>query len=167
MDVLVRPVREADSQSIVELLNPIIEAGTFTILDEPVSVDEQEEFIRTLPERAAFSVAVASKDGSVVGIQNIVPIFPRIRAFRHVCEIATYVSLNARRQGVGAALFQATRESARGAGFAKIVATIRADNPDALAFYESQGFHVVGVSRQHALVGGRFVDEIQAEKLLS
>jgi len=167
MDIAVRSVCEADATSIVDLLNPIIEAGSFTIMDQPLSVAEQEEFIRTLPERGAFNVAVARNGDAVLGIQDIVPIFPRIRAFRHVCEIATFVSLQARRQGIGSALFRTTIESARKLGFMKIVATIRADNPDALAFYEAQGFRVIGLARSHALVRGQFVDEILVEMLLS
>jgi L-amino acid N-acyltransferase YncA len=167
MDISVRSVSEADAPSIVGLMNPIIEAGSFTIMDQPLSVGEQEDFIRALPERGAFNVAVACKDDSIVGIQDILPIFPRISAFRHVCEIATFVSLTARRQGVGVALFRATLESARHLGFAKIVATIRADNPVALAFYEAQGFQMVGRARNHALVRGQFVDELLTELLIS
>jgi RimJ/RimL family protein N-acetyltransferase len=68
---------------------------------------------------------------------------------------------------VGAALFRVTVRSARDLGFAKIIATTRADNPDAQAFYEAQGFHVVGLARNHALVRDQFVDEILLERLLS
>ena len=41
MDVTVRPVSESDAQPIVDLLNPIIATGKFTILDEPVSLRDQ------------------------------------------------------------------------------------------------------------------------------
>lgn len=167
MDISVRSACEGDASSIVDLPNPIIEAGTFTIIDQPISVPEQEEFIRVLPERGAINVAVAGDEVSIVGIQDIVPIFPRIRAFRHVCEIATFVSLTARRQGVGTALFQTTLECARNLGFSKIIATIRSDNPHALAFYEAQGFQVVGLARKHALVRDQFVDAILVETLIS
>ena len=60
-----------------------------------------------------------------------------------------------------------TARSARAAevGFRKILATIRADNPGAIAFYRTQGFERVGTLRAHALVRGRFVDEVLMERL--
>ena len=44
--------------------------------------------------------------------------------------------------------------------------SIRADNPDAIAFYQAQGFTVVGIARRQALVRDRYVDEVLAERLL-
>lgn len=167
MNVSVRPVRASDAQSIVDLLNPIIRAGRFTILDNPITLKEQIEFISALPDRSVFHVAISRENGSLVGMQDIVPIFPRIGTFRHVCEIATYVALQARRLGIGTALFQATVQAARNAEFTKIVATIRADNADAVRYYKAQGFEVIGVAKSHALVGGRLLDEVLAERLIS
>ena len=51
--------------------------------------------------------------------------------------------------------------------FAKIVATIRADNPMAVRFYESQGIRVIGTARHHALVRREYLDEILTECLLA
>jgi RimJ/RimL family protein N-acetyltransferase len=45
-------------------------------------------------------------------------------------------------------------------------ATIRADNPHAMSFYESQGFTPVAVIEEGALVNGIPVDQILAEKRL-
>lgn len=165
MEFYIRQASEADAASMAALLNPIIRAGTLTILDQPVTVAEQRAFIRGYPERGIFHVAIERGSGEVVGLQDVAPLGGGA-AFAHVGEIATFVSLAALRQGIGRALSRATFQAAGAQGFLKLSATIRADNPRAVAFYLSQGFRLIGTAQRHARVGGRFVDEILAEKFL-
>ncbi|MHC4548176.1 MAG: GNAT family N-acetyltransferase [Planctomycetota bacterium] len=166
MTFSIRRVREQDAASIVELLNPLIEAGTYTVMDEPVSVAEQVAFIRGFPERGVFNVAVCDDSRRILGIQDVVPVRPAESAFRHVGEISTFVALDAHRRGVGRGLSQVTFQEARERGFLKIGATIRADNRAAVSFYRSQGFRIIGTAGRHAFLRGRFVDEILMERLI-
>lgn len=166
MEFSVRTVREEDAESIIELLNPIIQAGGYTIMDEQLSVDDQLDFIRGFPKQGVFNVAVCNESQEIVGIQDVAPISTGSNAFKHVGEISTFVSLNLRRQGIGRRLSQATFREARAQGFLKICATVRADNLQAVSFYLSQGFRIIGTAQKHALVRGRYVDEILLEKLL-
>jgi L-amino acid N-acyltransferase YncA/N-acetylglutamate synthase-like GNAT family acetyltransferase len=166
MELSIRRVREEDATSIVALLNPIIRAGTHTIMDREVSVDEQRAFIRGFPERGVFQVAVSNRGQRVLGLQDVVPLAPGSSALRHVGEISTFVALASQRLGIGRSLCQATFTAARAQGFLKLWATIRADNPQAVTFYQSQGFRVVGTAEKHAFVRGQYIDEILAEKLL-
>ena len=108
MRVLVRRVRATDASAIVALLNPPIEAGSYSVLDRPISC-----------------------------------------------------------RGIGRRLTETTLRAALAQGFRKISATIRADNPGAVAFYASQGFRRIGIARQHALVRGRYLDEVLAEKFIA
>ncbi len=61
-----------------------------------------------------------------------------------VGEISTFVALSAHRRGVGRTLGGATLTAAGELGFRKLLATIRADNPQAVSFYRGLRF---GVSR--------------------
>jgi len=54
--------------------------------------------------------------------------------------IGTHVSPSAARRGVGARLFEATREGARAAALPAIEAYIGRENEAALAYYEALGF---------------------------
>ena len=45
MEFSIRVAREEDAESIVELLNPIIQAGQYTAMVEQLSVDDQIDFI--------------------------------------------------------------------------------------------------------------------------
>lgn len=166
MPVRIRPVREEDAAAIAALLNPIIEAGIYTIIDRPISVEDQAAFIRALPERGFYHAAVSETGGEVLGIQDVLPLAAAPGTHAHVGEISTFVSLGARGGGIGSALCRASFPEASRRGFRKLWAAIRADNEEAVSFYRSRGFRIVGAARKHALVRGALKDQILAEKLL-
>jgi L-amino acid N-acyltransferase YncA len=156
--VVIRPAQLTDAKPMVVLLNSIIATKQFTIL-EPVTVNQQLEFIRTFPPTGVF--LVAEENGQLLGLQDVSP-----TSICGVGEIGSFVALSAQRRGVGKALAQATFASARAKGFRKLMAMIRADNSRAIGFYGSLGFRVVGKLEQHVLAHGVLHDEILAELLL-
>ena len=163
----VRDVRPDDAEAVAGILNRIIEARVYTVLDTPFSAEEERRFIEAFPARGTFLVAVSREGQRVVGFQNVEPFAPYMHAFDHVGVIGTFVDLDHRRQGIAAQLFAATFDAAARKGFRKLVAYIRTDNPAAKAVYAAHGFHVVGTARDHARVGERYVDEVFVEKLLT
>ena len=62
--------------------------------------------------------------------------------------------------GIGSALFTATRAAAKRLGYAWINATIRADNPVGLAYYQSRGFRDWHLLEDVPLGDGTVVDKI-------
>jgi ribosomal protein S18 acetylase RimI-like enzyme len=80
--------------------------------------------------------------------------------------IGTYVDLDCRRQGIASRLFDHTFAAARGKGYEKLFAFVRADNPAALATYLRQGFVVIGTAQRHAKIDGRYIDEVMIERAL-
>lgn len=166
MNYSIRPATEQDAGSIIELLNPIIEAGIYTIMEDPLSLEDQIEYMRKFPARGVFNVAVCDDSGKVLGLQSVEPISAGTKAFRHVGEISTFVALGVHGRGIGHALSTATFQGAREQGFMKISATIRGDNPGAVGFYVGIGFRVIGTAQGHAFVGGRYVDEVLAEVVI-
>ncbi len=150
---------------MVELLNPIIEAGVYTALDTPMTVDDQRRFIREFPVRGIFHVAVL--DGRVAGLQNLDPFATFTHAFDHVGVMGTYVALQHRRRGIARALFAVTFAEAVTQGYEKIFTYVRADNDAALQTYLAQGFTVIGTARRQARIRGRYIDEVLIEKFLS
>jgi L-amino acid N-acyltransferase YncA len=166
MDVCVREVRLDDAEAVVQVLNPIIEAGTYTILDTPVSSEAERRYISELPPRAIFHVAQMPGGDGIVGFQTMEPFAAYTRACDHVGVIATFVDLAYRRQGIGKRLFEATFAAARQKGYEKIFTYVRGDNPAALMAYRKYGFGIVGTAARHAKIGDRYIDEIMIEKFL-
>ena len=159
----IRRVVEDDAGSIVDLLNPIIEAGIFTIMDTKCSIKDQIDFIRGLPPRSIYNIALCSETGRALGIQDLIPVSIESRVLRHVGEVSTFISLEMRGRGIGSNLMETTCREALSLGFLKIMAMVRADNPQAVSFYKRQGFIVVGTARKHACFRNEYIDEIIME----
>jgi len=162
----VREARREDAEGILALLNPIIEAGTYTALDTPFTIEEERRFIAGFPERGVFHVAQSEQDARLLGFQVVEPFATYTHAFDHVGVIGTFVDLAWRRQGIGARLAEATFAAARKKGYEKLFGYVRADNAAALAFYASLGFGVIGTAQRQARIGGRYVDEVLIEAFL-
>lgn len=164
MSLEIRDARLEDAEAMVEILNPIIEAGVYTALDMPLTIEQQREFIRAFPTRGIFHVAVL--DGRVAGMQNLDPFATYTHAFDHVGVMGTYVDLRHRRRGIARRLFQATFAAAVHKGYEKVFTYVRADNAAALQAYLAHGFAVIGTATRQARIGGRYVDEVLIEKFL-
>lgn len=166
MNLLIREVRPDDAEAIVCILNPIIEAGVYTVLDTPLTVEFEQEYIANFPRRGIFYVAECRRDRKVVGLQSIEPFATYTRAFDHVAAIGTFVDLLHRRQGIGTRLSEVTFETARRKGYEKIFTYVRADNLESLAFHLKLGFRIVGTAQRQAKFGQKYVDEVIIEKFL-
>lgn len=165
MKLQVREARPDDAGAIVGILNPIIEAGVYTALDTPFSVEEERKYIEAFPSRGIFHLAVQGESQNVVGFQSMEPFASYTHAFDHVGVLGTYVDLSMLRRGIAKVLFKATFEAAARKGYEKIFTFVRSDNPSALATYQSQGFRIVGTAQRQAKLNGKYVDEIIIEKI--
>jgi len=166
MDLTIRDVEPADAEAVVGILNPIIQARTYTAFSEPISVDAERDYIKKFPSRGIWKVAIGAADRRLVGFQVLEPFGPYTKAFDHVATLGTFVDLERRRQGIARALFTATFEAARHKGYEKIFTFVRADNPVAVETYRANGFDIIGTARRHAKIDGRYIDEILIEKSL-
>jgi L-amino acid N-acyltransferase YncA len=166
MDLLVRDATPDDAGAIVGILNPIIEAGTYTVFDTPFTAEAERKYILNFPPRGIFHVALRHGDQRLVGFQSLEPFASYTHAFDHVGVLGTYVDLSYRRQGISRRLFQATFDAARRKGYEKLFTYVRADNSAALASYLNQGFEVVGTARRQAHINAKYVDEVIIEKFL-
>jgi len=103
----------------------------------------------------------------IAGFQVVEPYATYTGAMDHVASLGTYVVAPARGHGLGRALSRSTFAAARAAGFSKLVIQVRADNPDAQAFYLALGFEPCGRLSGQAFVDGRYVDELIYELFLN
>ncbi|MGF1791472.1 N-acetyltransferase family protein [Photobacterium profundum] len=166
MNLIVRKVKREDALGIINVLNPIITDGRFSILDTIFSEEEEEQFIENFPERGVFNVALNTEDSRVVGFQNVEPFASYTSAFDHVGIIGTFVDGQYRRQGIASSLFDATFTMAKSLGYEKLFAYVRDDNETALKTYLKQGFEIVGKAKKHAKINGKYIDEVLIEKFL-
>jgi len=165
MKLVIRPVRPDDAAAIVRILNPIIEAGVYTVLDTPLTVEYERDYIASFPQRGIFHVA-EDQDQRVVGFESGEPYATYTHAFDHVVVIGTFVDLKERRRGIGTYLFEATLEAANCKGYEKIFTFVRSDNVASLMFYFRLGFRIIGTAQKQAKLNGKYIDEILIERFL-
>ncbi len=166
MKISVREVLSTDAEAVTKILNPIVEEGRYTVIDKVFTIEEERKFIESFPVRGVFKVAVFEQDSLLVGFQTIEPFATYTQAFDHVGVIGTYVDAGYRNLGVANRLFESTFASALSKDYRKLFAYVRADNKAALSVYQKHGFSIIGVAKDHAFRGGRYVDEIFIEKFL-
>lgn len=165
MGFVIRPAEVSDAAGIAALLNPIIAAGADTIMNRPITVADQEQYIRRLAAVGVYRVAAG--EGRILGIQGVEPLASEpAGVFDHVGDISSFVAADRVRRGIGKALSAATFAAAKARGFRKLMAQIRGDNPRARAFYQALGFALIGVAREQARVGDAYVDEVLMERFL-
>jgi L-amino acid N-acyltransferase YncA len=164
-DVHVRLAVPGDAEALIAILNPIIAARAYTVLDGLLTLDDEDAYISGFPERGVFVVAESVRRG-LLAMQTVEPFADYTRALRHVGVVGTFVALDARRQRLGALLFSASLPLAIAQGFHKLLTYVRADNASALAFYRAQGFRIVGTARDQARIDGVFIDEVIIERAL-
>ena len=162
----VRNVQLDDANEVINILNPIIESGAFTVLDKPFTVEAERAFISNFPAKGTFHVAEDTDNHSLVGFQTVEPFAAYSSFFDHVGIIGTFVHIDHQRQGVASSLFQATFQEMRQKGYEKIFAYVRSDNPTALSTYQRQGFSVIGTAKKQAKIKGTYIDEIMIERFL-
>ncbi len=165
MAFLIRTASEEDISEMVAILNPIIEHGGLTLMDEVYTETEQRDYLCSFPDRGLFLVAECTETHRVVGMQSLEPTSDQ-RSFQHIGDISTFVLLGEGQQGVGTLLTKALLLQAPQKGYRKVMAMVRGDNPQALQFYQRQGFRWIGVAREQACIRGRYVDEVWLERLL-
>jgi L-amino acid N-acyltransferase YncA len=165
MIMLIRKAIPEDAEAIIKIFNPIIESGLYSVIDGPLTIQEERNYIRQFPARGVFHLAVCPDQNLIVGFQSIEPI-ASCNAFSHVASIGTFIDLNQRRRGIGTLLSQSTFSAAIQKNFNKIFSYVRADNPASVQFHLRLGFEIVGTARRHARIGNQYVDEIIIEKHL-
>lgn len=134
----IRPAQLLDSEGMSIVLREILLAWKSK---RPSSIEHVSKFYVEHPDRIQCSVA-ESDTGEILGFQSLK--LATIGNDWGVTPgwgiIGTYVKLGAGRQGIGKALFAATKESAQRAKLPRIDATIDENNHLGLTYYEAMGF---------------------------
>jgi len=163
MTVHTRPAAPADAEAMCAVIDPVIEAGGTTAHQSPF--DAARMLHHYLAPERLISCVIAEVDGKVVGFQSLEWSDPDWSGDDALPAdwgiIASFVMLGCQGNGVGRALFAATRSAATSASVAVIDATIRADNIAGLSYYSGLGFINYGRLVGIPLRDGTIVDRIR------
>jgi phosphinothricin acetyltransferase len=155
--VEVRDLRPGDWPEVARIYREGIETGNATFETE---VPSWEEWNR---RHLAAHRFVAERDGRVVGWVALLPVSSR-ECYSGVAEVSTYVSEDARSQGVGRELLAAAIESAERAGVWTLQTSVFPENEASLRLLRRFGFREVGVRERIGRLHGIWRDTVLVER---
>lgn len=160
----VRAATLADLDAIRHIYNDGVEERIATLDTSSKTVGEIAEWWDEHDERFIVLVAI-DEGGKTLG-------WASLNRFSHRCahdaiaDLSVYVARSHRGRGVGTALLSALDIIAEARGFHKIVLHALNRNEPGKRLYESSGFAVVGIFKDHGIIDGQYVDVIAMEKIL-
>ncbi|MFC3225745.1 arsinothricin resistance N-acetyltransferase ArsN1 family B [Marinibaculum pumilum] len=146
----IRSATPADAAGLLDIYAPIVETTAISFEARPPTLSEMTGRIETLLPTHPYLVAEAEGRplGFAYGSQH------RTRAaYARSVDVTVYVAADARRQGVGQALYRALLPALAERGFHAAFAGIALPNPGSVALHEAVGFTPVGIYRE---VGFKF-----------
>jgi RimJ/RimL family protein N-acetyltransferase len=168
-DFIVRPADPADAEALTRLAEEVSsepEAWLISTNGEWRSVGDERRYLKAVRKYPHAAVYVAERnDGAIVGRLSLAR--DTHPASAHVADLGLMVAKDARRQGVGRALLDASLEWARTSGVRKIELHVFPWNQPAIRLYEHFGFEREGFRKRHYSRGGDDVDAILMALIVS
>lgn len=141
-EILLRSAGEADGAAVLEVFN-LTHAETDFLLTYPeentMTAADESAFLKELEESAGETELLALVDGKVAGTAGISAVGGTVKQ-RHRAEFGIGIAQAFWGMGIGRALTEGCIECARAAGYEQLELDVVAENPRAVALYESLGF---------------------------
>lgn len=161
--VSIRPAAIADAAGVHAIYAPVVEHTAISFEAVPPSIDEMAARIEATSK--AYPYRVAERDGVVVGYAYAGQHRTRA-AYRWSVDVTVYIAEEARRSGVGSALYAQLLAELGERGFHAAFAGIALPNPGSVKLHERMGFEPLGVYREVGSKFGRWHDVGWWQRLL-
>ena len=159
MDIVIEKASPADAEELLAHLRIIggeTDNVTFGAEGMPFTVEQEENFLRSLENASKSVLYVAKADGIIIGDASLSG-SPRER-IAHRASLGISVQKKYWNLGIGSRLISAIIEFAKSADIEIIELSVRSDNPAAIHLYEKFGFRVIGEFPGMLKVRGENVD---------
>lgn len=158
----VAPTESSHLPALYEVIDSIAREGKYLGFTKAPPWEQSLAFYRSLLETGA-PYFVALSGNRVVGWCDVAPVMGDTRS--HIGVLGVGLLPEARHLGLGRRLMEAAIARAWSMGLTRIELTVRDDNLNAKALYESLGFHAEGLRRKASVVGNE-VHDVWAMALL-
>jgi phosphinothricin acetyltransferase len=141
--VAIRPATPQDATAIAAIYGAHVRDGFATFEVEPPDADE---FTRRIASRPQLPWFVADDDSGVLGFAFASRHKARA-AYRWSVDVSVYLAPDARRRGIGRALYDKLLPAVTSLGYVSAFAGIALPNEASVGLHEALGFTLVGVYR--------------------
>jgi phosphinothricin acetyltransferase len=145
MDERIRLIAPADAEAVAAIYRPFVDGSPTSFETAAPEAEEIRRRIRDLCVRYPWLVFEAG--GKTVGYAYACPHRARA-AYRWCVEVSVYLAPEARRRGVGRALYGALFPVLRAQGYANAYAGITLPNPASIGLHTAMGFVPVGTFKR-------------------
>ena len=156
-----RPAAVSDVAAITRIYNQGIADGTATF---ETRLREDDDVMVWFGRR--FPIVVVESDGEVIAFASTSEYRPR-ECYSGIAEFSVYVDREHRGQGAGRMAMETLSQTARRAGFWKLVSRVFVENLASRALLRDMGFREVGIYERHARLGDAWKDVVIVERLLA
>jgi phosphinothricin acetyltransferase len=153
MENRIRLATQADAAVIAAIYAPYVEETRISF--EEIAPGAAEIAMRM--SNPLYPWLVAEQKGRIVGFANS-SAFGARRAYRWSVEVGIYVAPNAKRGGIGRALFERLLDLLTAQGFVTAIGAIALPNEASVGFHEALGFVHTGMYRQVGFKLGEWAD---------
>ncbi|MEX3014370.1 N-acetyltransferase family protein [Gymnodinialimonas hymeniacidonis] len=156
---MIRRATSEDLPAVLALWNEVIRETTITFTSAPKTEDQIAKVLADQP------VFVPEIDGVCCGFGT----YGQFRGgdgYARTMEHAIYLNDAARGRGLGRALLEALKDSAREDGAQSLIGGISGENAGGLAFHAAMGFVEVGRVPEAGHKFGRYLDLVLMQKML-
>ena len=152
-----------DASELVKIYAPYVTGTTVTFEYE---VPETEEFERRIRETLKrYPYLVIEEAGSILGYAYAAP-FKARAAYIWSVETSIYLCHDAKRRGIGTALYRKLEELLRRQNVCNLCACITYPNPESIGFHEKSGYSIVAHFNSAGFKLGAWHDIVWMEKEL-
>ncbi len=155
-----RPAIVTDCAAIARIYNQGIEDRMATFETRSRSPEDIEKWFD-----GEHPMIVVEDAGGIIAFAATSLYRPR-ECYRGIAECSVYVARECRGRGAGRLALSTLHDTARSAGFHKLVSRVFPENAASLAMLGSIGWRQVGLYRRHGQLDGVWRDVVIVEKLL-
>ncbi|EME9750193.1 GNAT family N-acetyltransferase [Pseudomonas aeruginosa] len=142
MTIEIRLASPEDAESIQAIYAPVVLNTAISFEEVPPSVEEMR--MRILSTMRSYPYLVAVRDGVVLGYAYASQHRARA-AYRWAVDVTVYIAQDARRQGVGRALYDVLLPILRRLEYRSAYAGIALPNEGSVGLHQHLGFSCIGV----------------------
>lgn len=163
MDYVIRPVKDADADAVVTVINHFVANSMASYMETPVDRTFYHR-LKSLAGEYPFYV-LQEPEGTVVGFALIRPYHPA-GTLKRTAEATYFLLPQHTGKGFGSRLLEMLETEARKRGIDTILASISSQNEQSLAFHVAHGFAECGRFRRAGHKFGQDFDIVWMQKFL-
>lgn len=158
MEIIIREALAKDAEKLIaytKIVGGETDNLTFGETGFPATLEQEENFLKSVNDDKTSVHLIACKDGEIVGDGSISGL---PRRMCHRAELGITVRKKYWGQGIGSLLMKELIRFAKENGIEIINLDVRSDNINAIHLYEKFGFKHIGTSPAYFKIDGKYVE---------